>query len=59
MEWLREVLDAFSQWMVEAPIAVQMLILTVAVVPAFVAVAWVLMFCIDRVARIKHHVDAE
>lgn len=43
-----DVIDALSQWLVEAPIAVQMLVLTLTAVPALVAVAWVLMWGIDR-----------
>lgn len=54
MNWLDRVQaasDAASQWMVEAPIAVQMLVLVCTVVPVAVCVAWALMFVIDAVAR--------
>ncbi|WP_157105753.1 hypothetical protein [Corynebacterium phocae] len=48
MEWF----DSFAQWMVNAPIAVQMLILVATAVPAMVVLAWVLMWAVDAVARL-------
>lgn len=62
--------DGLAQWLVGAPMAVQMVVLVVVAVPVAVAAAWALMWAIDRVARPKntgtttgtkmmHHVDPE
>lgn len=47
MQWFQEFIDAFTQWLVSAPIAVQMLILIITVVPTMVVVAWFMMYVID------------
>ena len=41
----------FDEWLVGAPIAVQMALLLVTAVPAAAAAAWALMWLIDRPFR--------
>ncbi|WP_293770488.1 hypothetical protein [uncultured Corynebacterium sp.] len=60
MTWFTRLIDAASQWMVGAPIAVQMLVLAVTAVPALIVAAWVLMWIIDHIrfgTRMGSHVD--
>ncbi len=44
--------DAASQWLVGAPIAVQMLVLVLVGLPVLAAVAWGLMWVIDATVRV-------
>ncbi len=45
------VFDALSQWLVGAPIVVQMLVVLVTAAPTLVIVAWIVMWVIDHVAN--------
>lgn len=50
MEWLTDVSSAFSQFLVQAPVWVQMIIVVIIVVPIMIGLAWCLMWAVDRSA---------
>lgn len=41
--------DSFTQWLVTAPIAAQMLFMLLFIVPIAVAAAWIIMAVVDRI----------
>ena len=51
MEWLTEVSSAFSQFLVQAPVWIQMVIVVAIAVPLMVVVAWCLMWVVDYIAN--------
>ena len=52
MEWLTDVSSAFSQFLVQAPVWVQMIIVVIIVVPIMIGLAWCLMWAVDRGAAL-------
>ena len=51
MEWLTDVSSAFSQFLVQAPVWIQMVIVVAIAVPLMVVVAWCLMRVVDYIAN--------
>ncbi|WP_237792470.1 hypothetical protein [Corynebacterium accolens] len=52
MDWLTDVSSAFSQFLVQAPVWVQMIIVVIIVVPIMIGLAWCLMWAVDRSAAL-------
>ncbi|MCT1409418.1 MULTISPECIES: hypothetical protein [Corynebacterium] len=44
--------SAFSQFLVQAPVWVQMIIVVIVVVPIMIGLAWCLMWAVDRSAAL-------
>ena len=50
MEWLTSLGSTLSQFLVQAPVWIQMTIVVAIAVPLMVVIAWCLMWTVDRVA---------
>lgn len=51
MEWLMSLGSTLSQFLVQAPVWIQMTIVVAIAVPLMVVIAWCLMWTVDRVAN--------
>lgn len=51
MEWLTSLGSTLSQFLVQAPVWIQMIIVVAIAVPLMVVIAWCLMWIVDRVAN--------
>lgn len=52
MKWLTDVGSASSQFLVQAPVWVQMIAMVIIVVPIMIGLAWCLMWAVDRSAAL-------